>query len=96
MKLLFLPKLYSFEMETMIILTMLAAVQYNLCAEGSNLLNIYVLSCQSILWSKKRLCAELKNRNIRVNHAIKKSILLDIEENIKKGTHIPYNLSGES
>jgi len=43
MKLLYLPKLHSFEMQTMIILTMLAASQNNLCVQGGNLLKTYYI-----------------------------------------------------
>ena len=47
MKLLYLPKLHSFEMETMIVLTMLAAAQNNLCVEGSNFMKTYVVRAYS-------------------------------------------------
>ena len=92
MKLLYLPKLHSFEIDTMIILTMLAAAQNNLCVGGGNLLKTYIVRA----YSHANKVYVLKNRNVYDNLTFKKAILLDIEENIKNQTHIPCNLSTTS
>ena len=59
MKLTYLPKLNSFEMNTMIIMTMLAAVQNNICAEGGNLMVTYVVRA----YSQANKGYVLRNRN---------------------------------
>jgi hypothetical protein len=92
MKLTYLPKLHSFEMETMIILTMLTAAQNNLCAEGKNLLKTYVVRA----YSRANKGYVLKNRNVYDNLTFKKALLLDIEENLRSGTRLPYDLSTSS
>ena len=48
-----------------------------------------------VIWSQQRLCA-IKNRNVYDNLASKKALLLDIEENLRSGTHLPYDLSTSS
>ena len=88
MKLLYLPKLHSFEMETMIVLTMLAAAQNNLCVEGSNLMKTYVVRA----YSRANKDYVLKNRNIYDNTTFKKALLMNIEEHVKEGVHLPYDL----
>ena len=81
MKLLYLPKLHSFEMDTMIVLTMLAAAQNNLCVEGSNLLKTYVVRA----YSRANKDYVLKNRNIYDNTTFKKALLMNIEEHVRNG-----------
>ena len=68
MKLTYLPKLHSFEMDTMIIMTMLAAVQNNLCAEGGNLMVTYVVRA----YSRANTGYVLRNRNTYDNITFKK------------------------
>ena len=89
MKLLYLPKLHSFEMDTMIVLTMLAAAQNNLCVEGSNLLKTYVVRA----YSRANKDYVLKNRNIYDNTTFKKALLMNIEEYVKERIHLPYDLN---
>ena len=89
MKLLYLPKLHSFEMETMIMLTMLAAHQSNLCVEGNNLLKSYIVRA----YSRANKTYVLKNRNLYDNLSYKKALLLDIEENIKNKIVLTYDLN---
>ena len=89
MKLLYLPKLHSFEMDTMILLTMLAAAQNNLCVEGSNLLKTYVVRA----YSRANKDYVLKNRNIYDNTTFKKALLMNIEEYVKEQIHLPYDLN---
>jgi hypothetical protein len=78
MKLMYLPQLYSFEMETMTIVTMLAAVQSNLCAEGSNLLPD--ICCQSIISNQQRLCAGGTHfpNNLSASVAVERVIFLSL------------------
>ena len=81
MKLQYLPQLHSFEMDTMIVLTMLAAAQNNLCVEGSNLLKTYVVRA----YSRANKDYVLKNRNIYDNTTFKKALLMNIEEHVRNG-----------
>ena len=75
-------------MDTMIILTMLAAFQNNLCVEGSNLLRSYVVRA----YSRANKSYILKNRRTYDNLSFKKALIVDIEENIKSNTVLMYNL----
>ena len=73
----------------MIVLTMLAAAQNNLCVEGSNLMNTYELVRA---YSRANKDYVLKNRNIYDNSTFKKALLMNIEEHVKEGVHLPYDL----
>ena len=92
MKLTYLPKPHSFEMDMMIIMTMLAAVQKNLCAEGGNLMVTYVVRA----YSRANKGYILRNRNTYDNITFKKALLLNIEENIKSKTNVPCDLNSSS
>ena len=73
----------------MIVLTMLAAAQNNLCVEGGNLLKTYVVRA----YSRANKDYVLKNRNIYDNITFKKALLMNIEEHVKARIHLPYDLN---
>ena len=90
-KLLYLPKLHSFEMQTMIVLTMLAATQNNLCVQEGNLLKTYV--CRAYSRVNKAYVLKIE---ICDNLTFKKAILLNIEENLRNHILLPFDLQNSS
>ena len=84
MKLLYLPKLHSFELETMIAMTMLAAVQNNLYLKEENLKKSYIVRSYSRAMKKY----VLKRKNVYDNVSFKRSIIDSIIRMIGSGEQI--------
>jgi len=84
MKLLYLPKLHSFELETMIVMTMLAAVQNNLYLKEENLKKSYTVRSYSRAMKKY----VLKQKNVYDNVTFKKSIIDSIIRMVRSGEQL--------
>ena len=82
MKLQYLPKLHSFELDTMIVMTMLAAVQNNLYLKEEYRSKSYTARANS----RAMKGYVLKQKNLYDNISFKKAIKEEIIEKMKSGT----------
>ena len=89
MKLQYLPKSAGFEMETSVILTMLAVLQNNEYITQEGNAKVYNLKA----WSRASKAYVLKKRTIYDKVSFKKAILKEVEDNIASRTLLPLDLS---